>query len=60
MLGFYAEATTTEIAVDYGELEDARWFERGWLASHADDETFRLPRLDSIARRMIEDWLGGP
>jgi NAD+ diphosphatase len=60
MLGFYAEATTTEIAVAYGELEDARWFERGWLASHADDETFRLPRLDSIARRMIEDWLGGP
>jgi NAD+ diphosphatase len=60
MLGFYAEATTTDIAVDYGELEDARWFERGWLASHADDETFRLPRLDSIARRMIQDWLGGP
>jgi NAD+ diphosphatase len=60
MLGFYAEAATTEIAVDYGELEDARWFERDWLASHVDDETFRLPRLDSIARRMIEDWLGGP
>ena len=57
MLGFYAEAATSEIAVDYGELEDARWFERDWLASHADDDTFRLPRLDSIARRLIEDWL---
>jgi NAD+ diphosphatase len=59
MLGFYAEAATTEIAVDYGELEDARWFERDWLASHADDDTFRLPRLDSIARRLIGDWLAG-
>jgi NAD+ diphosphatase len=57
MLGFYAEAATTEIQVDYGELEDARWFERDWLLSHEDDESFRLPRRDSIARRMIEDWL---
>jgi len=59
MLGFYAEAATTEIAVDYAELADARWFERDWLASHADDDTFRLPRLDSIARRLIGDWLAG-
>jgi len=57
MLGFYAEATTTDITVDYSELEDARWFERDWLRAHVDDETFRLPRLDSIARRLIRDWL---
>jgi NAD+ diphosphatase len=57
MLGFHAEALTTEITVDYGELEDARWCERDWLLSHVDDDTFRLPRLDSIARRLIEDWL---
>ncbi|HTT80500.1 MAG TPA: NAD(+) diphosphatase [Stellaceae bacterium] len=61
MLGFYAEATTTEVTVDYGELEDARWFDRQWLAAHADDrsEEFRLPRRDSIARRLVEDWLAG-
>jgi NAD+ diphosphatase len=59
MLGFYAEAASTAITVDYGELEDARWFERDWLLSHADDDAFRLPRRDSIARRLIEDWLGG-
>jgi NAD+ diphosphatase len=59
MLGFYAEALTDEIAVDYGELEDARWYERDWLLSHVDDDAFRLPRLDSIARRLIEDWLHG-
>jgi NAD+ diphosphatase len=59
MLGFHAEARTTEITVDYGELDDAGWYERGWLLSHIDDDSFRLPRLDSIARRLIEDWLHG-
>ena len=59
MLGFYAEARTAEITVDYGELDDARWYERDWLLSHVDDDEFRLPRLDSIARRLIEDWLHG-
>ena len=57
MLGFYAEAVTSEITVDYGELEDARWFEREWLRTHVDDASFRLPRRDSIARRLIGDWL---
>src|SRR5437870_4428042 len=59
MLGFHAEARTTEVTIDYGELEDARWFTRDWLISHADDDSFRMPRLDSIARRLIEDWLHG-
>jgi NAD+ diphosphatase len=61
MLGFYAEAATTEITVEIGELADARWFDRAWLVAHADDrgDDFRLPRRDSIARRLIEDWLAG-
>ena len=59
MLGFYAEAASSEITVDYGELEDARWFERDWLLSHVDDDGFRMPRRDSIARRLIGDWLDG-
>jgi len=58
MLGFTARATTTEIRVDPGELETARWFGKDWLLAHADDDEFRLPRRDSIARRLIEDWLG--
>jgi NAD+ diphosphatase len=57
MLGFHAEATTSDIAVDYSELEDAKWFERDWLLAHTNDNTFRLPRLDSIARQLVEDWL---
>jgi hypothetical protein len=35
-LGLPAGALTTEITVDYGELEDARWCERDWLLSHKD------------------------
>jgi NAD+ diphosphatase len=57
MLGFNAEATSRDIAVDYGELQDAAWFDKDWLIAHADDDSFRLPRRDSIARRLVEDWL---
>ena len=59
MLGFHAAAVSSEIAVDYGESKDAQWFERGWLLAHVDDNSFRLPRLDFIARRLVEDWLHG-
>jgi NAD+ diphosphatase len=59
MLGFYAEARSREITIDFGELEDARWVGRGWLSAHPDDDTFRMPRRDSIARRLIGDWLAG-
>ena len=34
-------------------------FTRDWLVSYTDDDSFRMPRLDSIARRLIEDWLHG-
>jgi DNA-binding winged helix-turn-helix (wHTH) protein len=47
------------LVFENGELEDARWFTRAWLISHTDDDSFRMPRLDSIARRLIEDWLHG-
>ena len=58
MLGFHARARSTRIEVDHAELEDARWYERAWLLAHQDDDNFRLPRRDSIARRLLEDWLG--
>lgn len=57
MLGFHAHATSTEITVDAQEIDDARWYERGFLREHRDDESFRLPRGDSIARQLVEDWL---
>lgn len=59
MLGFVAEAITTEINLDDDELESANWFSRNDLLNSPEDETFRLPRRDSIARRLIETWLKG-
>jgi len=57
MLGFTARAVTTELQIDAEELEAAHWFDRSFMLGHAEDDTFRLPRRDSIARRLIEDWL---
>ncbi|HYL33960.1 MAG TPA: NAD(+) diphosphatase [Stellaceae bacterium] len=60
MLGFTARATTRDLAMEGSELEHAAWFERDWILAHADDDEFRLPRRDSVARRLIEDWLNRP
>ncbi len=59
MLGFYARTRETELRVHPEELESARWVDRAFLAASPEDETFKLPRRDSIARRLIEDWLKG-
>ncbi len=56
MLGFYAEALSDEITIDKTELRDARWFTRAELRDH-EQHGFSLPRRDSIARRLIEDWM---
>jgi NAD+ diphosphatase len=57
MLGFTARALTTELSLDDDELEFAGWFSRDQLKASPENETFRLPRRDSIARRLVEDWL---
>jgi NAD+ diphosphatase len=57
MLGFTARALSSEIKPHPEELETARWFSREELRRSPEDETFRLPRRDSIARRLLEDWL---
>ncbi len=56
MLGFYAEGLTEEITIDPTELRDARWFSRAELHD-PEAHGFNLPRRDSIARRLIEDWM---
>lgn len=56
MLGFYAEALTEDITIDPEELKDARWFTRAEIRDHK-QHGFDLPRVDSIARRLIEDWM---
>ncbi len=52
MLGFHAEAATTAIHLNDGELADARWFSRQDIA----DGDVRLPPALSISRRLIATW----
>jgi len=54
MLGFVAMAESSDIALNDGELEDAQWFSRKELRSGFPKLPFRI----SIARRLIDDWLG--
>ncbi len=58
MLGYYAEALNDEIVLDAAEMRDARWFTREDIANRK-ALGFNLPPQDSIARRLIEDWLAG-
>lgn len=57
MLGFYGRAKRMDLDVDTDELETARWFHRDEILASPEDETFRLPRRDSISYRLITDWL---
>jgi NAD+ diphosphatase len=58
MLGFHATARTQAITPDPEEIEHAAWYDRRYLLERKDDDELRLPRGDSIARRLVEDWLG--
>ncbi len=53
MLGFLAEAVSTDIRLNDGELEDARWFTRKELRSGFPKLPFRI----SIARRLVDHWI---
>jgi NAD+ diphosphatase len=54
MLGFLAEATSTDIALNDGELDDARWFTREELLG---SDLPKLPFRISISRRLVDDWI---
>ncbi len=58
MLGFYGEALSEDITIQTDELLDVRWFTRDEIRN-PEAHDFHLPRLDSIARRLIEDWMAG-
>jgi NAD+ diphosphatase len=56
MLGFFAEATTTDIKCGI-ELADVRWFEVSETRELLKRLATRFPHLDTIARRLIRSWL---
>ncbi len=59
MVGFFARAETTEIAVDEDEIEAARWFTRTQVHEEAEAGDLQLPGGISISRSLVEAWYGG-
>ncbi|MEJ2298119.1 MAG: NAD(+) diphosphatase [Woeseiaceae bacterium] len=55
MLGFVGDAISTDVRLNDGELEDARWFTRDELRSGEAGLPFRI----SIARRLVDYFLNG-
>lgn len=53
MLGFVADAESSDVRLNDGELEDARWFTRKELRSGFP----KLPFPISIARRLTDYWI---
>jgi NAD+ diphosphatase len=60
MVGFTARVADAVLTLDDDEITEARFVTRGELAALAADGTIVLAPAGSIARRMIEDWYGGP
>ena len=61
MLGFVARAVSSDIVLDTQELANAAWFsvdELSQFGEWADDgDGLKLPRIDSIARFLIDSWI---
>jgi NAD+ diphosphatase len=55
MLGFRAEAMSTEIRNNDGELEHAAWFTRDEIAESV-DKGLMMPPTRSISYRLIREW----
>ncbi len=57
MVGFRARALNTDLHPDTSEIVSAGWHSRDELKAITPDSDLQLPRADSIARQLIEDWL---
>ncbi len=62
MVGFTARALNTDLMLEEAEIAEAGWYSKAFLRGLDrdlpwDSGAFTLPRPDSIARRLIEDWL---
>ena len=61
MIGCHGRAETTEISIDYTEMNDVRWFPREEVlaALAGETEELRLPGRMAIAHHLIHDWATG-
>lgn len=65
MLAYYAAAAQghgddSAVAVDGVEIAEARWFTRQQLVTETTSGRVQVPPRLSVARRLIEGWLGRP
>jgi NAD+ diphosphatase len=59
MIAFEAVTESPDDARPDGEeITEVKWFSRSELKSAAEDGSLLLPPTVSVARRMIEGWLG--
>ncbi|WP_336923982.1 NAD(+) diphosphatase [Aquipuribacter sp. SD81] len=60
MLAFHAETDDTEAVPDGAEITETRWFTRDGLREAVAAGEVTVPPRVSVARRLVERWLGGP
>lgn len=60
MVGYRARVERTELVLDPGELRSAGWYTQAELGEAVTAGRLTLPTRVSIARRLIEEWFGGP
>ena len=60
MVAFHAETDDTEAVPDGEEITEARWFDRDGLRAAVAAGEVTVPPTVSVARRLVERWLGGP
>jgi len=60
MTGFTARVDDPTLTLDNDEITEAIFVTRAELAAMEADGSVLLPPVGSIARRLMEDWYGGP
>lgn len=60
MLAFHAETDDTEAVADGEEITEVRWFDRDGLRAAVATGEVTVPPAVSVARRLVERWLGEP
>lgn len=60
MVGFKATTEDDTLVLDEEEITDARFVTREELSALVAEQHMLLPPVGSIARRMVDDWYGGP
>ncbi|MDO5682144.1 MAG: NAD(+) diphosphatase [Propionibacteriaceae bacterium] len=58
MVGFVADAVSTDITIDKHEIDEAAWFSRAELAAALSERRVIMPGSASIAHRLITAWQG--